>query len=64
MTDAMLSWLLLKPGGLLVFDDYAWQPQKPPHQRPQLAIDAFLNVVQPQVLHKGYQVVVRKPGQT
>ena len=25
--DGMLSWGLLKPGGVLIFDDYLWEPQ-------------------------------------
>ena len=42
MLDAMLSWELLKPGGILIFDDYEWEPTRPPEDRPQLAIDLFL----------------------
>ena len=63
MLDAVLSWKLVKPGGLLIFDDYKWAPELPPHERPKMAIDAFLNVLQAQleVLHIGYQVIVRKP---
>lgn len=63
MMDAMLGWLLLKPQGILIFDDYAWQPEKLLHNRPKMAIDAFLKVLQTRVeiLHKGYQVVLKKP---
>ena len=44
MSDAVLSWKLLKPGGLLVFDDYLWPfYQDQPHLNPKLAIDAFVN---------------------
>lgn len=44
MADAVLSWELLRPGGLMVFDDYLWpifldQPLK----HPKTAIDAFVN---------------------
>jgi predicted O-methyltransferase YrrM len=60
--DAMLSWSLLKPGGVIIFDDYAWHPNKPPHKRPQMAIDLFLKTLHPQImlLHKGYQVIIKK----
>jgi predicted O-methyltransferase YrrM len=60
--DALLSWALLKPGGIIIFDDYAWKPEKPPEARPQMGIDAFLNDFQSQVeiLHKGYQVIVKR----
>lgn len=60
--DALLSWDLLKPGGIMIFDDYGWEPQKPPEDRPEKAIDAFLNEFGPriEILHKGYQVIVRR----
>lgn len=44
MSDAVLSWKLLKPGGLLVFDDYLWPLyQDKPLLNPKPAIDAFVN---------------------
>ena len=60
--DALLSWALLKPGGIIIFDDYAWKPEKPPETRPQMGIDTFLNDFQPriEILHKGYQVIVKR----
>ena len=62
LLDTMLSWPLLKPGGLLVFDDYLYIPTLPPVLRPQMAIDLFLGFVagQYELLHKGYQVALRK----
>jgi predicted O-methyltransferase YrrM len=62
LMDAMASWFLLKEGGIMIFDDYEWEPGKPPEERPQIAIDIFLRGLQHQVelLHKGYQVIVRK----
>ncbi|CAN5298386.1 hypothetical protein BH24PSE2_BH24PSE2_13130 [soil metagenome] len=62
MLDAMLTWMLLKPGGILLFDDYCWQPDRPLHERPKMAIDAFLKVLETQleILHVGYQVIVKK----
>jgi predicted O-methyltransferase YrrM len=62
MMDAALSWTLVKPGGVLIFDDYLWQRELPAWARPQLAIDLFLSMVATDavILHKAYQVIVRK----
>ena len=62
LMDAVASWVLLKEGVIMIFDDYEWEPDKPPEKRPQIAIDIFLRVFRHQVelLHKGYQVIVRK----
>jgi len=60
LMDAALCWTLLKPGGILVFDDYGWNG--PVEFPPQHAIDVFLQLwmTQIEVLHKGYQVFVRR----
>ena len=62
LLDALLAWRLLKPGGVLIFDDYLWEPQRPPSGRPQLAIDLFREAMGDglEVLHMGYQMIVRK----
>ena len=62
LLDATLSWPLLAPGGILLFDDYGWDPEKPASERPQLAVDLFLEAMQGQLelLRKNYQVAVRK----
>jgi uncharacterized protein (DUF1800 family) len=59
INDALL---ILQHGGLLIFDDYAWQPELPPLDRPQMAIDAFLRAfsTEYELLHQEYQVIVRK----
>ena len=64
MLDAMVSWELLKPGGVLIFDDYEWEPQRPAGRRPQLAIDLFLrsHLGTYEILEKGYQVAIAKKG--
>jgi hypothetical protein len=53
---------LLKRGGILIFDDYLWNQDIPIEDRPQIAIDNFLNEFASQlaILHKGYQVIVKK----
>lgn len=62
--DALLSWCLLKNGGILIFDDYLWQPPTDARasQSPKIAIDLFLEgyVQQLELLHRGQQVIVRK----
>lgn len=40
--DAAQAWRLLRVGGTLVFDDYAWRQEKDPVQCPYPAIDGFL----------------------
>jgi predicted O-methyltransferase YrrM len=62
LTDACMAWPLLKPGGLLVLDDYLWGDPRDILHRPKLAIDAFMNVFAEKidVVHIGYQVVVKK----
>lgn len=62
LLDAMLSWELLKPSGILAFDDYEWEPERPPQSRPKLAIDLFLNshAGKYNLLRQAYQVVIEK----
>ena len=62
LEDAVLSWPLLKPGGLITFDDYEWVGDPDPLNRPGMAVDAFLNVFKNRyaLVHKGYQVTIEK----
>jgi len=62
ITDAVMSFRLLKPGGLLIFDDYEWELRPSPLDRPKIAIDAFMTIFQRSlsVLHLGYQVLLKK----
>lgn len=62
LEDAVLAYRLLKPGGTMIFDDYDWYAFNDPLLQPKIAIDAFLQVYGRQVdlLHHGYQVIVRK----
>ncbi len=62
LMDAVLSWLLLKPRGIIIFDDYAWMPEKPYQERPKMAIDIFLQAFKTQIkiLFKDYQVIIKK----
>lgn len=62
LEDAVLAWPALKSGGRMTFDDYLWNEQADPLQRPQLAVDAFLRVYEGhyRVLHQAYQVTLEK----
>lgn len=65
LSDAVLSFRLLKPGGLLIFDDYRiarHQGKEPSLDDPKLAIDAFLAVYARRldIVWAGYQIAVRK----
>ena len=67
MTDAVLGFMLLKVGGLLIFDDYLWsmeaQGKQDPLNMPKPAIDAFVNLHQRKLSVIGaplYQLYTRK----
>jgi predicted O-methyltransferase YrrM len=62
LTDTILSWYCLKIGGYLCLDDYLWAPEFPPNQRPQMSVDAFLQVFEGmyEPILIDYQVFIRK----
>lgn len=63
LEDAVLSFRLIKVGGILAFDDYKWDDSRLRHEGlPRSAIDAFLKVYANKIsiLSKGFQVWVRK----
>jgi predicted O-methyltransferase YrrM len=64
--DASLSWRALKPGGIMAFDDYEWEPQLPMHLRPQPAIDLFLTLIKDHIdlIRTGPQIWIRKRLET
>lgn len=65
LTDACMAWPLLKPLGIMVFDDYTWAPNtRDILHRPKLAIDAFVNIFaeEVEIIHIGYQMAIRKKG--
>lgn len=64
LTDATMAWQLLNPKGLMVFDDYMWGNPRDALHRPKIAIDAFTNIFgeTAEIIHVGYQLVVRKKG--
>ena len=62
LTDMVMSWDLLKAGGVMIIDDYAWNLAKPATERPKLAVDAFIEAFSKQldVQALARQVVLRK----
>lgn len=62
LSDAVLSWYLLKVGGLICFDDYQWAPEFPALERPQAGIDAFMALYAGlfETVSIGRQVMLRK----
>jgi len=63
LIDTVLSWELLKNGGLMYFDDYQYAAgTKAAPSRPEAAIDGFLECYDGtyKILHKGYQVHLQK----
>lgn len=62
LTDACMSWPLLKAGGILIFDDYLWSLQAPLEHRPKCGIDAFVDLfhVELQTLAVGEQYIIRR----
>jgi Methyltransferase domain len=68
LSDAVLSFRLLKPTGLLIFDDYQIariRGEEPSLDDPKLAVDAFLAVYarRLEIVWAGYQVAVRRREQ-
>jgi len=64
LQDAILSWRLVKVGGLMIFDDYEFTFLDSPEQDTKIGIDVFLEMFgsQLEVVHKGYQLIVKKTG--
>jgi len=62
MSDAVLSWEILKEGGIIIFDDYQWDKLKEDYSRPKLAIDSFISIYKPElkVLFSKYQLGIEK----
>lgn len=60
--ETKLCWQLLKPGSMMIFDDYEFHDPAHPAEDPKPAIDQFLKAEHSQlkVLHQGYQVIVQK----
>jgi predicted O-methyltransferase YrrM len=63
LEDAVLSFRLLKVGGLLIFDDYAWNGGGPTEfDNPRRGIDAFYHAYGNQLkqAHVSYQAIFER----
>jgi predicted O-methyltransferase YrrM len=66
LSDACHIWPYVKPGGIVIFDDYHWRhssrQDKPHLWCPKLGIDNFLQTFETQyeLISKGYQVAIKK----
>lgn len=61
LQDMCFAWDLLKSGGIMIMDDYAWNGFDDQHNA-CIAIDGFLNCFRDkyELLLKEYQVVIKK----
>ena len=62
LTDCILAWPLLRPGGLMCVDDYVWSDGSHANMSPKWAIDVFTSMWGGELdfVGHGNQVVVRK----
>lgn len=63
LEDTLLTWGLVKIGGVIIFDDYGFQfPSNIQENPPRVAIEAFLTMFAKKLklIHQGYQVIVEK----
>jgi predicted O-methyltransferase YrrM len=63
ITDGIMSWYLLKEGGLMIFDDYLWSDSNSSSTlSPKLAVDSFVNCFGDyiEVIWSGYRLVINK----
>lgn len=62
MMDSVMSWPLLKKGGIILFDDYTWGLDRPTTIRPKESIDYFMLSFADYMieLYSGYRKIVKK----
>lgn len=62
LTDAIMTWYLLKPGGLMIFDDYLGGDDLESRLYPGLAVDSFMKVFADytEVVWDGWRKAIRK----
>lgn len=62
LIDGVQSHLVLKRGGILIFDDYLWTQLESKPDTPKPAIDAFMTCFAREytLISLGYQVILRK----
>jgi predicted O-methyltransferase YrrM len=63
LADAVLSFELLKNGGILIFDDYSWLDRNKPYElSPAFAINSFIANYRDsvEIIQRDYQIFIRK----
>jgi predicted O-methyltransferase YrrM len=62
LVDTALAWPMLREACVIVWDDYLWETEKDSKDRPQEAVDWFMQNFRDQldVFHKGYQVTAKR----
>lgn len=62
LVDGILVDRMLRPGGVIIFDDYGWGPDLAPYDRPREAIEYFFTTMgdRYQVVGVNWQVVAVK----
>ena len=62
LRDALLAWRLLKPGGIIAFDDYLWEDPRGIAYQPKWSIDTFVAIVKDdsEILISNSQVWLKK----
>lgn len=62
LTDAVMSWYLLKQNGIMIFDDYLWSYNKGKTLTPKLAIDSFIECFSDysEIILDGYRKAIKK----
>lgn len=62
MVDSILAWRMVRPGGLLIWDDYGGGAGKPARERVSPAVNSFLawHMDEYIELHRGYQVIIQR----
>ena len=62
LMDAIMSWTLLRKGGIIIFDDYTWGLDRPTTLRPKESVDYFMSTFGEYVveLYSNYRKIVKK----
>lgn len=62
LTDACMAFNLLRPGGIMLFDDYMWMAQPGILNQPKIAIDTFATIFSDKCVVRmvGYQMAIQK----
>lgn len=62
LADASMCFGLLRPSGIMLFDDYLWDHDPNWLNRPKMSVDAFVNMYQPLLrqIISNYQLAIQR----